>query len=278
MRVREHGDEHPAGAVESQARATVDSGMPLVTTPAIVLATWRYRETSKVLRLATREHGVQSAIARGALRPKSRFGAALQVLSEGDAQFILRDNRDMHPLVAFDVTRVRLPLTAGMGRFAAAMALAELMVRFAPADWHPELFDYLRESLDALEAAPETEVEATSLRRIWGLVSELGFAPVLDACVRDGTPIPGGALHFSTTEGGAVCATCARSAATAALPAEDRADLVALLDPGATLPSLDQSHAMAHRRLLHRYVHQHLGEGARLPALEFWLRQTWHAA
>jgi DNA repair protein RecO (recombination protein O) len=252
--------------------------MALVTTPAIVLATWRYRETSKVLRLATREHGVQSAIARGALRPKSRFGAALEVLSEGDAQFLLRDNRDMHPLIAFDVTRVRLPLTTGMGRYAAAMVLAELMVRFAPADWHPELFDCLQDSLNALEAAAEPEVEAAGLRRVWGLVSELGFAPVLAACARDGAPIPGGALHFSIAEGGAVCATCARGAATAVLAVEDRADLAALLDPGATLPALDQPHAMAHRRLLHRYVHQHLGEGARLPALEFWLRQAWHAA
>ncbi len=252
--------------------------MALVTTPAIVLATWRYRETSKVLRLATREHGVQSAIARGALRPKSRFGAALQVLSEGEAQFMLRDNRDMHPLVAFDVTRVRLALTSGMGRYAGAMVLAELMVRFAPADWHPELFDLLRESLDALEVVAESEVDATGLRRIWGLVSELGFTPVLDACVRDGLPIPPGALHFSSTEGGAVCAACARSTSTAVLAAGDRADLAALLEPSSALPSLDAPHAMAHRRLLHRYVHQHLGEGARLPALEFWLRQAWHAA
>src|SRR2546427_155888 len=52
--------------------------MALVTTPAVVLQTYRYSETSKVVRLATRELGVQSAIAKGALRPKSRFGAGLE--------------------------------------------------------------------------------------------------------------------------------------------------------------------------------------------------------
>src|SRR5207253_2124060 len=51
--------------------------MSLVTTPAVVLQTYRYSETSKVVRLATRDLGVQSAIAKGALRPKSRFGAVL---------------------------------------------------------------------------------------------------------------------------------------------------------------------------------------------------------
>ncbi|HEX5632270.1 MAG TPA: recombination protein O N-terminal domain-containing protein, partial [Gemmatimonadales bacterium] len=62
--------------------------MPQVTTPAIVLGAIRYGETSKIVRLATREHGVQSAIAKGALRPKSRFGAALQLLREGSAQYL----------------------------------------------------------------------------------------------------------------------------------------------------------------------------------------------
>ncbi len=59
--------------------------MSLVTTPAVVLQTYRYSETSKVVRLATRDLGVQSAIAKGALRPKSRFGAGLELLSEGVA-------------------------------------------------------------------------------------------------------------------------------------------------------------------------------------------------
>src|SRR5207302_316552 len=55
--------------------------MALVTTSAVVLQTYRYSETSKVVRLATRELGVQSAIAKGALRPKSRFGAGLDALA-----------------------------------------------------------------------------------------------------------------------------------------------------------------------------------------------------
>src|SRR5437016_5288810 len=54
--------------------------MSLVATPAVVLRTYRYSETSKVVRLATRECGVQSAIAKGALRPRSPFVAGLDAL------------------------------------------------------------------------------------------------------------------------------------------------------------------------------------------------------
>src|SRR5205809_7034214 len=57
----------------------------LVTTPAVVLQTYGYSETSKVVRLATRELGVQSAIAKGAPRPKNRFGAGLELLSGATA-------------------------------------------------------------------------------------------------------------------------------------------------------------------------------------------------
>ena len=45
-------------------------------------------------------------------------------------------------------------LTADLGRYATASALAEVMLRFAPADPHPESYDVLRDALGALEEAP----------------------------------------------------------------------------------------------------------------------------
>ena len=106
--------------------------MALVTTPAVVLRTYRYSETSKVVRLATRDLGVQSAIAKGALRPKSRFGAGLELLSEGTAQLYFRETRELHTLAAFDLVDLRRQLAADVGRFAGAAALAEVMLKMAP--------------------------------------------------------------------------------------------------------------------------------------------------
>ena len=77
--------------------STTDSvaGTPLLT-PAIVIGSLRYSETSRIVRLATREHGVVSAIANGALRPRSRFGAALQLLSEGQAHLLHSRSSELH--------------------------------------------------------------------------------------------------------------------------------------------------------------------------------------
>ena len=250
--------------------------MALLGTPAIVLSALRYSETSKIVRLATREYGVQSAIAKGALRPKSRFGAALQLLSEGQAQLLAKEHRELHTLTAFDLQHLHVGLAGDLARYAAASALAEVMLHFAPPDPHPESYDLFRDALLALETTQRAEVEALGLRVLWHLVSVLGFAPSLDTCVRDGAPLPAeGALPFSTREGGALCPPCATQHGATRLPAGARADLVALLDRAAALPVLGDRHGAAHRRLLARYVRYHLGEGAELPALDFWLRRPW---
>jgi DNA repair protein RecO (recombination protein O) len=253
--------------------------MPLVSTPAIVLSALRYSETSKIVRLATRDYGVQSGMAKGALRPKSRFGAALQLLSEGQAQLVMKEHRELHILAAFDLRRLHVGLAADLERYAIACALAEVMLRFAPPDPHPESFDLLQHALDELETAPASSVASLGFRLLWQLVSVLGFAPSLDACVVDGTPLPAdGPLPFSTRDGGALCQVCASQPGATQLPERDRGDLVALLDPAASLPSFDARHGAAHRRLLARYIRYHLAEGAELPALEFWMQQPWAAA
>lgn len=253
--------------------------MSLVSSPAIVLSALRYSETSKIVRLATRSFGVQSAIAKGALRPRSRFGAALQLLSEGQAHFLTKENRELHTLTAFDLTRLHSGLAADLSRYAAASALAEVMLRFAPPDPHPESFDLVLDALGGLESAPTPAVEALGLRLLWQLVSVLGFAPSLDACVFDGARLPPeGALPFSAREGGALCRACAALHGATQLPERSRSDLVTLLEPSAALPALDARHAAAHRRLLARYIRHHLAEGAELPALDFWTRRPWTAA
>jgi DNA repair protein RecO (recombination protein O) len=260
--------------------------MSLVTTPAVVLRTYRYSETSKIVRLATRDLGVQSAIAKGVLRPKSRFGAGLELLSEGAAQIYHRDTRELQTLAAFDVERLRRELAGDLDRFSAAMTLAELMVRMAPPAPLPALFDAFTGALDTLVATPVEAVHAAGIRAVWGLLGVLGFEPSLYRCVRDEAAVgeDGAPVAFSTAEGGVLCEACllSRPTSTTRLPPGAWRDLCAMLDPRAPLPPLDLPHAAAHRRLAARFVRHHLedtapGEGS-LPALAFWARRAWPAS
>jgi len=247
-------------------------------TPAIVLSMFPYRETSRIVRLATRELGLQSVIAKGASRPRSRFGPALQVFTSGTATIFPSRSSDLHTLVQFDAERVRLGLADRLDRFAAASLLAELMLHFAPASHHPESFALLDDALKILEAAPPVAIEPLALRSLWRMVAVLGFSPALAACARCGADSAAGSACFSPQDGGLLCARCARGTVGARLEAADRAALEAWLDPSAELPVLDDRHLAAHRRLLERYVRFHLAEGAALPALDFWATRGWLAA
>lgn len=263
--------------------------MAPVTTPAFILRSWRYSETSKIVRLATRDLGVQSAIAKGALRPRSRFGAGLESLSEGIAHLYHRDSRDLQILGAFDLTDLHRGLTRDVARFAGATALAEVILKMAPAAPLPAAYDALAAGIAALARVDAAQVDAAALRALWHLLGALGFEPSLARCARDGaavTPDSDG-VPFAIAEGGVLCPRCAPgpqvttlppSGSVVTLPARALADLQVLNDTAAPLPPLDAAHAAAHRRLAARWVRHHFGEQGTLPALEFWSRRAWSAA
>ncbi len=244
--------------------------MPLVSTPAIVLHTFKYGETSKIVRLSTRDFGVLSAIAKGASRPRSAFGAQLRVLSDGVAQLYMKPTRDLQTLASFEVAGDRSSLGRDLRRYAAAVALAELVLRFSPEEPDPAAYDRLVFELDRLAAASTPALDTVSLAALWSVVRTLGFSPSMDGCARDGRPLPEGACGFSVLDGGFVCDQCAATVKTARLSADDRSTLERFVEGNDEGPPLSSKHAAAHRRLFGRFVHHHLADNRELKALTFW--------
>jgi DNA repair protein RecO (recombination protein O) len=245
--------------------------MSLLSTPAVVLHGFKYSESSKIVRLATRELGVQSAIAKGAMRPKSKFGATLQVLSEGVAQLYVKPNRELHTLAEFEVTRQHVGLARDVKRYAAAGALTELIMRSTLAEPNPEVYHNLVIALDRLAAVPGDEVDAESLSVLWQTVSVLGFSPSLDSCARDGRRLPDAAANFSIADGGFLCSACASGVRGTVLQSQDRTTLESLVSGDQeAVPKLSGRNAAAHRRLLARFIRRHLAEERELKALDFW--------
>jgi DNA repair protein RecO (recombination protein O) len=257
--------------------------MPLITTPAVILHVMPYGETSKILRLLTRDLGLQSAIARGARHPRSPTGPRLDLFTFGTASLRVREHRELSPLTGFEIADAHAAIGHDVGRFGAASALAELALKCAPAERHPAAFDAAAGGLAALAQARAEDVEAVGLAACWALVRALGFCPTLERCAGCGAPLAqdggeGSALHFSAALGGAVC-TAHRTGAGAisTLGASDREALAALLAGLLPEPALDARHAAAHRRLLLAFIRHHLAEDRPLPAMVFWDREAWNA-
>lgn len=253
--------------------------MPLLVTDALVLHSFDYLESSRILRLATRELGVQSVLARGARRSQRRYGSALDLFAEGSAELHVKVGRDMHTLAGFDVTRGRPALAAELDRFTAASAVAELALRFTQHDPHPALYDTIVHALDDIERAATGTAAAAALGAAWQIVAELGFTPALDRCsvCHEGLDADATAL-FSHPAGGVVCDRCARmSPGSRTVPPAARAALLAWTR-GERSEAVDPLAVRAHQRLLREFLREHLTDGRPLRAFELWERERWSEA
>ncbi|MEO5510841.1 MAG: DNA repair protein RecO [Longimicrobiales bacterium] len=240
--------------------------MSVVTTDAIILQAFPYGDTSRILRLLTRDHGVRSAIARGATRPKSRYSGLLELFTEGAASLYLKQNQELLTLSGFELIRGRQALGNDLMRFGGASLLSEIVLRTGSEEAQPALYDQLAAALDTLAAAHSDTIESIILAETWALVAALGFAPSLAECVSCARNIADDEdTRFSYSAGGALCADCRDSGGGSALPAHARAALAQMLEG---LPAQLQLTA-GHWSLLERYLDHHVLEGSALRSLAF---------
>ena len=265
--------------------------MSLLVTDAIVLHAFDYLESSRIIRLLTREAGVQSVLARGARKSRGRYGSALDLFAEGTAQLYIKPNRELHNLSSFELSRARTELAFDIGRFTAAAAIAELALRFGGEEANPLLYETVADSLDLLaQSSPMTTVR-DGLAGCWRIISVLGFTPELSSCALCHTPLrDADDATFSHAAGGIVCPSCSRLApAGRRIPASARRAIRTWLEAGASVvntvvadapavASLAENEGRSHQRLLREFIGAHVGDDRPLRAFAVWEQDRWSAA
>jgi DNA repair protein RecO (recombination protein O) len=253
--------------------------MSMLVTEAIVLHAFDYLETSRILRLITREAGVQSVLARGARSSRKRFGNAVDLFAQGTAEISMRENRELQTLTSIDVTRARPQFALDVGRFTAGSMIAELALRSSSDEPAPGLFDSVENALDNLTAAPPEESIDAGLAGAWHIVATLGFSPALDVCANCHAELaPAASVGFAHSAGGALCERCGRLAVgSRVIPASARDALREWID-GGRVPRLSPQEGRAHQRLFREFFQEHLGGARELRAYDVWEQGTWSAA
>jgi DNA repair protein RecO (recombination protein O) len=253
--------------------------MPLIATDAIVLHAFDYLESSRIIRLLTREAGVQSVLARGARKSRGRYGCALDLFAEGTAQIYVKPNRELHNLAAFEISRSREEVSHDVGRFTAASAVAELALRFGGEEANPQLYDTVVDSLDRISRSAAEETIEEGLAACWRIVSVLGFTPELSSCALCHTPLRDAEdATFSHASGGIVCTSCGKLVPGGRkIPASARDSIKRWLDQKRWLP-LTEPEARSHQRLLREFLGAHLTDDRPLRAFAVWEHERWSAA
>ncbi len=253
--------------------------MPFLVSDAIVLHAFDYLESSRILRLATREGGLRSALAKGARRSQRRFGTALDLFAQGSAQLSTKAGRDLDMLTGFDVVASRPELGQDLGRFTGASAIAELVLHFSTEHADPALFDAIAGTLDAIASAPSDRALDATLAGAWRVIAALGFTPALAECAECHAALDEEATAvFSHGAGGVLCARCARLVSGGRrMPPEARMALRIWTSGGDAEPLAGAS-ARAHQRLLREFLLHHVVDGRPLRAFELWEQGAWSGA
>lgn len=253
--------------------------MPLLVTEAIVLHAFDYLESSRIVRVLTRDAGIRSALAKGARKSRRRFGSGLDLFAQGMACLHTKPGRDLDTLSGFEDARTRSDLAGDLERFTGAETIAEIALAFGREGADAELFDSVTRALDTLAPKSNSEAREATLAGAWQIVSALGFGPALDECAECDTPLSeNDAALFTHAAGGILCKRCgALSPGGRKLPAPARAAISGWMR-GQHLDQLAESDARAHQRLLREFLGYHLHDGRALRAYDMWERAGWSAA
>jgi len=181
--------------------------MPLRETEAIVLRTYRLAEADKIASLFTRQMGRLRAVAAGARRTKSRYGAALEPLSYVRAFIFEREHRDLLRMNSAELIESFYDMQKDYRVQLAAQYLAEAAERMIPErEPNDRLFRLLLAVLRSLKHSGE--VTRPLLYFDYWLLRLAGFLPELDRCQNCGRALDEGGGFYLPGSEGLVCDTC----------------------------------------------------------------------
>jgi DNA repair protein RecO (recombination protein O) len=184
--------------------------MGIVRTEGIVLRTYAFSETSRIVHAFTLHYGIQSLLARGARRPRSRFGGGLETFTRLDLVYYRKREGMMHTLSECSVIDSHPALSSDLEKFYGGSVVLEVVKRFATEEEpNRELYVLIVDSLLRLGAALPGMVEIELLAFLWRFIGRLGFRPDLGTCSSCGSPIERvAALAGGGRAVGALCPGC----------------------------------------------------------------------
>jgi DNA repair protein RecO (recombination protein O) len=178
-------------------------------TEAIVLRSIRYGEADRILHLYTPGHGRIGAIAKGARRARSRFGARLEPFFHITA--MLHEGRgELYTVTGADTIEPHAGLRDSAAALDSAARACDAVARlFETDDPHPEVFRLLGNELALLARGPAA-TPANALAFRLKLLLAAGIVPQLGSCASCGEREH--LRGFSAAAGGVVCSSCESAA------------------------------------------------------------------
>jgi DNA repair protein RecO (recombination protein O) len=247
--------------------------MSIHRTQGIVLRTRKIRESSRIVVFFTRDYGKISAVAKGSLRPKSKFGSSLELFTRSSLIFYRKENRDLHTLSHSDILSAHKDLKKDVVKLAYASVAVEMVERLVPGeDPNKPLYQLLDSVLKQIELAERQQLEVVLTAYVLKMLHLVGYGPELTGCVRCSKAI-GDKAWFGLVSGGVLCRQCHGQDLNAVEISQEALELMRKYE-GEPMEELRQAYtADAVTReisdILGSFVRTHIGEGGKIKSLEF---------
>ena len=240
--------------------------MPVYTSDALILRTYKLAEADRIVVFLTRDRGKKRGVAKGARRAKSRFTGALEALTRASVAYYERELRDLVRINYVEPQQSALAAVARGTQDASALSHAEYFAELID-EWAPEghaderLYRLGASVIDALAAGAESERLARYFE-FW-LLRLQGVYPQLTACPECGGVFDGGAV-MPAREQHYVCRRCGTSGGTTLSVAALRFLRAAAAAKPGTLAEIpldavpSRELETAHRRLIHAHLEKEL--------------------
>lgn len=177
----------------------------MIKTEGIILSEIRYKETSKILNIYTKELGKITVMAQGAFRPKSNLIASTQsfVLNE----FNLKKGREFYYINNSYILDTYYSIRENLERMIYAFYLLELIEKSTPFEEENEkLFSLLKKGLKVLSELDKDIVKFVAAYEV-KFISFLGYRPHMNSCVNCNKKVSS-SMKFSNISGGLLCEEC----------------------------------------------------------------------
>ena len=174
-------------------------------TEGIIIKRHKFGEADRLLTLFTADYGKVRAIAKGAMRPKSKLGGNVELLTH--SQLMLARGRNLDIITQAQAIDNFLPIRDNLELMSCGFYLSELVDTFTEESVEDrEMFDLFLNTLRELSAAMDGEriLRYFELR----LLSHLGYRPQLQRCSNCGKQLQQETNYFSPAQGGALCRDC----------------------------------------------------------------------
>ncbi|MBC8588370.1 DNA repair protein RecO [Paratissierella segnis] len=177
----------------------------MIKTEGIVLNEIRYKETSKILNIYTKELGKVTVMAQGAFRPKSSLMASTQSFTL--SEFYLKKGRNFYYINNSDVLDSYYSIRENMERMIYGFYILELIEKSTPFEEENErIFLLLKKGLKILSELDRDFLKFVAAYEV-KFISFLGYRPYLNRCVNCNKEIKSD-MKFSSINGGLLCEEC----------------------------------------------------------------------